>query len=47
MQSQDYWKLFLETGIPEIYLMFKSAKSMEKSHVLDDSGVGTSGNTLQ
>ena len=47
MQSQEYWKLFIETGIPEMYLMFNSARKMEKEHVLDDSGTGAASHTLQ
>lgn len=46
MQSQEYWKLFLETGIPEVYLMFNSARKMEKDNACNDSGIGASGYTL-
>ena len=47
MLSQEYWKLFLETGLPEVYLMFNSARKMENEHVLDDSGTGAARHTLQ
>ena len=47
MISQDYWQIFLETGAPEIYLMYNNAKKLENSHVLEDKGTGTAGNTLQ
>ena len=46
MQSQEYWKLFLETGIPEVYLMFNSTRKMEKENAYNNSGVGTSGHPL-
>jgi len=47
MLSQEYWKLFLETGLPEVYLMYNSARKMEKDHVFDNSGTGAAGHTLQ
>ncbi len=47
MMAQDYWQIFLETGAPEIYLMYNNAKKMEKAHVLEDKGTGTAGNALQ
>ena len=47
MTTQDYWEAFLETGAPEIYLLFNNARKMEKAYVLDDSGVGASGHSIQ
>ena len=38
MNATDYWKLFLETGAPEAYLMYNEARKMEASHVSDHSG---------
>lgn len=26
MKSEDYWRLFVETGSPEIYLLYKHAE---------------------
>ena len=46
MNARDYWDLFLETGAPELYLLYNNARRMESMHVLDDSGSGTSGHTL-
>lgn len=43
MNSQDYWKVFLDSGIPEYYLLFSRAKKQEESYVLDDSGTGSEG----
>ena len=40
MKSQDYWQVFLETGAPEVYLMYHEAKRMEVNHVSDNPGVG-------
>ena len=47
MNAQDYWQMFLETGAPELYLLYNNARKMERSHVLDDSGPGVAGHTLQ
>lgn len=47
MRSQDYWQMFLETGSPEIYLLYNNARRMERSNVFDDSGPGVTGNALQ
>ena len=47
MQSHDYWQIFLETGAPELYLLYNSAKKMESTHVFDDQRPGSAGNELQ
>ena len=47
MTSQDYWQMFLETGAPEMYLLFKNARKMETSYVPDDTGAGAPGHSLQ
>jgi len=40
MNAKDYWQIFLETGAPEAYLFYTSARKMEESNVLDSSGSG-------
>lgn len=40
MNAQDYWNIFLETGAPEMYLMFNQARKMEVGHVSEDQGLG-------
>jgi len=42
MNSKDYWALFLETGLPEYYLMFNNARRMEDIHVSENQGIGAS-----
>ena len=42
----DYWKLFMETGAPELYLMHK-ATLLEETNVSDDSGRRPAGHGLQ
>lgn len=47
MDSQSYWQLFLETGAPEMYLLYNKARKMEDVHVFNDTGSGASGNCIQ
>ena len=39
MDAQSYWELFLETGAPEIYMLYRAQKS-EDSHVPEDKRFG-------
>ena len=41
MNANDYWTVFLETGAPEMYLMFNRARKMEEENVFDDPGTGS------
>ena len=47
MNAQDYWQLFLETGVPEYYVLYSEAMKMEAGHVPDNTGVGPAGHGLQ
>lgn len=47
MNAGTLWQVFLETGAPEAYLLYSKVKRMEEPHVLDDPGIGASGNGLQ
>ena len=47
MCSVDYWRLFMETGAPELYLMYSKAKQMEEIDVSVSTGAGSEGFTLQ
>ena len=47
MDAPSYWNLFLDSGLPEYYLMYSRAKAMEESHVFEHKGFGASGNALQ
>ncbi len=46
MTSNDYWQMFLETGVPEYYLLYHRAQAMENNHVPDDSRPGVTGHSL-
>lgn len=47
MEAYEYWKLFLETGVPEYYLLYHNALKMERTYVPDNSGYCTPGHGLQ
>ena len=47
MNAQQYWKIFLETGAPEMYLLFRQETRREEMHVLDDTGAGAASHGLQ
>lgn len=47
MNAHDYWKVFLDSGIPEYYLLYNKAKQSEESHVCNDQGTGSAGVSLQ
>ena len=47
MNKSEYWKLFLETGYPEAYLLYNQAKRMEQTHVSDNQSTGASPDGLQ
>ena len=47
MIASEFWQSFLQTGAPELYLLYKHAQKMENQNVLDDTGPGDSGHNLQ
>ena len=47
MISQEFWQSFVQTGAPELYLLYKRAQKMENGNVPDDTGPGSSGHGLQ
>ena len=47
MDAKQYWNVFLDSGIPEYYLLYTHAKKMEETHVLDNTGTGAAGLALQ
>ena len=36
MDAQTLWQVFIETGAPEMYLLYNMARKMGDIHVLDD-----------
>lgn len=47
MKSQELWKLFEETGAPELYLLYSNARRMENRNAFDDPGTCPAGSELQ
>ena len=47
MNSRNYWQLFMETGAPEMYLLYQQARKSEDDYVLDDTGHCPAGHRLQ
>ncbi|MBQ7345161.1 MAG: hypothetical protein IJW45_03750 [Oscillospiraceae bacterium] len=47
MDSKDYWQMFLETGVPEYYLLYSRMLKTEGVHVPDDTLTGPTGHGLQ
>ena len=47
MNAKEYWKIFVETGLPEAYMLYSEAKKVEADHVFNNKSVGTQSNRLQ
>ena len=47
MDSTILWGLFLETGAPEIYMLYNKARRMEASDALENTGLSTPDIELQ
>ena len=47
MKSDEYWKLFMETGVPEYYLAFQMCKRTEDTDVSENTGSGAPGDGVQ
>ena len=47
MNAENYWQLFLETGAPEMYILYQHALKMEDKHVSDRSSHRSAGYGLQ
>lgn len=46
MNSNAFWQVFLDTGAPEMYLLYNKARQVEEIHVFNDPGAGSAGNSL-
>lgn len=47
MKVDGLWQVFMETGAPEMYLLYSAAKKAELKDVFNDQGPGASGIELQ
>lgn len=46
MDAQRFWLAFLDTGAPEMYLLYSKVKKMEELHVSEDEGFGVESHKL-
>ena len=47
MDAQAFWQMFLDTGAPEMYLLYNKVRKMEDVHVSENSGSCAACNELQ
>lgn len=47
MDAKEYWQLFLETGAPEVYMMYTRTLKTEGSHVPEHHSPGAESQRLQ
>ncbi len=47
MNAENFWQLFMDTGAPEMYLLYNKARKMEETHVSDSPGTGAESFGLQ
>lgn len=47
VDSNTLWQVFLDTGAPEMYLLYNKARQVEEIHVFNDAGTGPAGDGLQ
>lgn len=43
MESKEYWKLFMDTGAPEMYLLYVKQLKAEDNHVFNGPGYRAQG----
>ena len=46
MNADFYWQVFLDTGAPEMYLLYNNARRSEDTHAPDNTGPGPANHTL-
>ena len=47
MIAQDYWRIFLETGAPELYLLYSMTRKLEETHVSDCTSIVSESGSVQ
>lgn len=47
MEARHIWQLFLDTGAPELYVIYNKARNAEENHVFNDSGTCSESNGVQ
>ncbi len=47
MKSRELWQAFLDTGAPELYLLYSKAREAEANYVFDNPGTYITSHQLQ
>lgn len=47
MDAKEIWDLFLETGAPEVYMMYTRALKSEGNHVPEHHSLGAESQPIQ
>ena len=47
MKSRELWQAFLDTGAPELYVLYSKAKEAEAAYVFNNSGTCFTSHQLQ
>ena len=47
MKSRQLWQAFLDTGAPELYVLYCKARDAEGNYVFDNSGACSASYPLQ
>ena len=47
MRSENLWQVFLDTGAPELYVLYAQAKKVEETHVFNSSRISPQSGELQ
>jgi hypothetical protein len=47
MKSRELWQAFLDTGAPELYVLYSKAREAEANYVFNNSGTCTASHQLQ
>ncbi len=47
MQAKDYWNLFMDTGAPELFLCYTTARKLEERNVSKGQVPCAEGNSVQ
>ena len=47
MRSRELWQAILDTGAPELYVLYSKAREAEANYVFDNSGTCITGHQLQ
>lgn len=47
MRSRELWQAFLDTGAPELYLLYSRAREAEAEYVFNNPGTCSASHQLQ